>query len=89
MLDVRLYWPMKTTGPTILTRNLSMRFPGELRIKMNGSPMNKENIQPAFAMDGLRPGEHPTPKAFASKASNSESFREQGVQPSTNYGAFP
>jgi hypothetical protein len=61
---------MKTTGPTILTRNLSMRFPGELRIKMNGSPMNKENIQPAFAMDGLR-------------------RREQGVQRSTNYGAFP
>jgi hypothetical protein len=37
---------------------------------MNGSPMNKENIQPAFAMDGLR-------------------RREQGVQRSTNYGAFP
>ncbi|MFZ3377271.1 MAG: hypothetical protein WA183_17115 [Chthoniobacterales bacterium] len=42
--------------------------------------MNKENIQPAFAMDGLRHGEHPTPKAFASKASN--------VQRSTNYDAF-
>jgi hypothetical protein len=63
-----------------LTRNLSMRFPGELRIKMNGSPMNKENIQPVFAMDGLRRGEHPTPKAFASKASN--------IEPSTDYGAF-
>jgi hypothetical protein len=71
---------MKTTGPTIFTRNLSMRFPGELRIKMSGSPMNKENIEPAFAVDGVRRGDHPTPKAFASKASN--------VQRSTNYGAF-
>jgi len=30
------------------------------------------NIQPAFAVDGLRRGEHP--------ASNSESFREQGIE---------
>ena len=36
---------MKTTGPIILIRNSSMRFPGGLRIKMNSSPMNKENIQ--------------------------------------------
>jgi len=36
-LDVRLYWSMKTTGPAILTRNLSMRLPRELRIKMNSS----------------------------------------------------
>jgi hypothetical protein len=37
--------PMKTTGPIILIRNLSMRFPRELRIKTNSSPMNKENIE--------------------------------------------
>jgi hypothetical protein len=73
MLDVRLYWPMKTTGPFILTRNLSTRFPGELRIKMNSSSMNKENIQPAFAVDGLRRGEH----------------RRSNIEHSTDYGAFP
>jgi hypothetical protein len=73
MLDFRLSWPMKTTGPSILIRNLSMRFPGELRIKMNNSPMNKENIQPAFAVDGLRRGEHPT----------------SNIQHPTSYGAFP
>jgi hypothetical protein len=81
MFDAGLYWPMKTTGKILLIHNLSMRFPGELRIKMNNSLMNQQNIQPAFAVDGLRRRERSTPKAFASKASN--------VQHPTNCGAFP
>ena len=64
---------MKTTGKILLIHNLSMRFPGELRIKMNNSLMNQQNIQPAFAVDGLRRGEHPT----------------SDIQHPTNCGAFP
>jgi hypothetical protein len=49
ILDIGLYWPLLAAENhrthLSLTRNLSMRFPGELRIKMNSSPMNKENIQ--------------------------------------------
>ena len=45
----------------------------------HSSPMNKKNIQPAFAVDELRRGEHSTPKGFASRQSN--------IQRRTNYGA--
>jgi hypothetical protein len=63
----------RTHYPYILIRNLSMRFPAELRIKMNNPPVNRENIQPVFAVDGLRHGEHPT----------------SNIQHPTNCGAFP
>jgi hypothetical protein len=57
----------------LLIHNLSMRFPGELRIRMNNSLMNQENIQPACAVEGLRRRERLT----------------SNVQHPTNCGAFP
>jgi hypothetical protein len=62
MSDVRC--PMSDVGYYLLIKN---------RRKMNSSPMNKENIQPAFAVDGLRRGKHPT----------------SDIQHPTNCGAFP
>ena len=52
--------------------------------KLNVLPI-LENAQPVSAVSGLRRGERSTPKGFASRQPNSETFREQAIRRPANH----